>query len=106
MIADATFAHVAIRHFDSPGRFADAAQAVIDLAPRALDTVARWQAVQLTDVTRAEFGRRAAALRWTPEQPIAESISAGAILQPLRYGDHAHDLWTTFNVVQEQHMFY
>jgi hypothetical protein len=101
-VADADFAHVAIRHVDvSAENFIGAARAVAENTPRVLDAVARWQAVALTELAQLEFARRAAALRWEPEQPIAQTLSPGALLAPLRYGDDKRDLWTTFNVVQE-----
>jgi len=101
-VADAAFAHVAIRHLDvSPERFAAAAQAVAESTPRVLETVARWQAVELTPTAREEFARRAAALRWDANQPVTRLLTADKLLAPRRYGDRATDLWTTFNVVQE-----
>lgn len=102
VVADAAFAQVSIRHLDvSPEKFAAAAQAVAESTPRVLETVARWQAVALPPVAREEFARRASALRWTPGRPIARALSPDKLLVPRRYGDHATDLWTTFNVVQE-----
>jgi hypothetical protein len=101
-VADADFAHVAIRHVDvAPEKFIGAARAVAENTPRVLDTVARWQAVALTELAQLEFARRASALRWDPDQPIARAVTPGALMSPLRYGDDKRDLWTTFNVVQE-----
>lgn len=101
-VADSDFAHVSIRHLDvSAEKFACAARAVAENTPRVLELINRWQAVTLSDAAREEFARRAAALRWDPEQPIGRAISPNKLLAPLRYGDAAVDLWTTFNVVQE-----
>lgn len=101
-VADAAFAHVAIRHLDvSAERFAAAAQAVAESTPRVLETVARWQAIGLTATAREEFARKAAALRWEPGQAIARAMSPDKLLRPVRYGDVQTDLRTTFNVVQE-----
>lgn len=102
VVADARFAHVAIRHLDvSAEKFATAAQSVADTTSQVLDVVARWQAVELTPINRHNFATRAATLRWDSEQPIARLLDAGDLLKPLRYGDDKSDLWTTFNVVQE-----
>ncbi|MEO5958936.1 MAG: DUF932 domain-containing protein [Opitutaceae bacterium] len=101
VVADADFAHVAIRHLDvAAEKFAAAAQAVAVSTPRVLDAIARWQAVELTELTQQEFARRAAALRWTPEQPVTRLLGPAALLAPVRYGDDKRDLWKTFNVVQ------
>ncbi len=101
-VADADFAHVSIRHMDvSAEAFAKAAQSVAENTPRALEAVAKWQAVQLPQVSRVEFARRAAALRWDASNPVMQALSPEKLLTPVRYGDAATDLWTTFNVVQE-----
>jgi hypothetical protein len=101
-VADADFAHVSIRHMDvSAEAFAKAAQSVAENTPRAFEAVAKWQAIQLPQVTRVEFARRAAALRWDASNPVMQALSPEKLLTPVRYGDAAADLWTTFNVVQE-----
>ncbi len=101
-VSDADFAHVSIRHFDvSAESFAQAAQAVAQNTPRTLEAVAKWQSVQLSQATRVEFARRAAKLRWDADQPVMKLLSAEKLLTPVRYGDAATDLWTTFNVIQE-----
>jgi hypothetical protein len=101
-VADADFAHVSIRHMDvSAEAFAKAAQSVAENTPRALEAVAKWQAVQLPQITRVEFARRAAALRWDVSNPVMQALNPEKLLTPVRYGDAATDLWTTFNVVQE-----
>jgi hypothetical protein len=101
-VADAQFAHVAIRHLDvSAEKFVAAAQAVAEGTPRVLEVVARWQAVLLTDAGRQDFARRAIALRWDAEQTATRLVTPDKLLAPVRYGDRLTDLWTTFNVVQE-----
>jgi hypothetical protein len=85
VVADADFAHVAIRHMDvSAEAFAKAAQSVAENTPRMLEAVAKWQAV-----------------RWEADQPVTKLLNPEKLLAPVRYGDAATDLWTTFNVVQE-----
>jgi hypothetical protein len=74
---------------------------VAENTPRALEAVAKWQGVQLPQATRVEFARRAASLRWDADQPVKKLLSPEKLLTPVRYGDAATDLWTTFNVVQE-----
>lgn len=101
-VADADFAHVSIRHVDvTAGAFAQAAQSVAEHTPRVVETVARWQSVKPTQATRIEFARRAAGLRWDANQPVMTQLDPEKLLIPVRYGDAATDLWTTFNVVQE-----
>ena len=40
-------------------------------------------------------------MRWDADQPVMKLLSAEKLLTPVRYGDAATDLWTTFNVIQE-----
>ena len=102
VVADADFAHVAIRHMDvSAETFAKAAQSVAESTPRVLEVIARWQSVQLPQPARVEFARRAALLRWDATQPVTRLLSPEKLLTPVRYGDAGTDLWTTFNVLQE-----
>ncbi|ACB77731.1 DUF932 domain-containing protein [Opitutus terrae] len=102
-VADADFAHVAIRHVDvSAEKFAAAAQAVAENTPRVMEVIARWQAVALTPLARHSFAARAMALRWDSAQPVTRLLRPDQLLAPARYGDQATDLWTTFNVVQER----
>lgn len=101
-VADADFAHVSIRHMDvSAEAFARAAHSVAENTPRALEAVAKWRAVLLSQVARVEFARQAAALRWDATNPVMQALSPERLLAPVRHGDAATDLWTTFNVVQE-----
>lgn len=102
VVADAAFAHVAIRHMDvSAEKFAEAARSVAENTPRVLEVIARWQSVELTDPARHEFARRAIELRWGAGDPVGQAISPGTLLSPVRYGDDRRDLWTTYNLVQE-----
>jgi hypothetical protein len=66
-----------------------------------LEVIAKWQAVQLPQPKRVEFAQRAAALRWDATQPVTRLLGPKKLLAPVRYGDAANDLWTTFNVIQE-----
>ena len=102
-VADAEFAHVAIRHVDvAPEKFIGAARAVAENTPRVLDAVARWQAAQLTEAARVDFARRAIALRWDADQTATRLITPHRILEPVRYDDRGADLWRVYNVVQER----
>lgn len=101
-VADADFAHVAIRHVDvSAENFAKAARDIAENTPRVLETVAKWLAIELTPTARIEFARRAIALRWGGDKPIAKLLPPESILLPVRYGDSAANLWVTYNVAQE-----
>jgi hypothetical protein len=89
---------VSIRHVDvSADVFAKAARSVAESTPHVLQTVAKWQGIQLTEAARIEFARRAAALRWNSEQPVMKLLTPTKLLEPLRIGDAGTDLWSVTN---------
>lgn len=63
------------------------------------------RAVTLTEPERVAFGAAAVALRWAPPAPDAPVQSAPVtprqVVAPRRSADIGSDLWSTFNVVQE-----
>ena len=60
-------------------------------------SIDRWSKKQLTRSQRNEFARFAAQLRWND----AQRFSVDELLEPRRADDDRGDLWTTFNIVQE-----
>lgn len=63
------------------------------------EKVNAWGQLDLTSEQRNTFATKAARIRWNkPEDSIPETES---ILQPQRMADEGTNLWTTFNVVQE-----
>jgi len=56
-----------------------------------------WSKKQLSRAQRNEFARFAAQLRWND----AQRFPADELLEPRRADDDRGDLWTTFNIVQE-----
>jgi hypothetical protein len=66
------------------------------------------QGTRLDQREQVAFASAALALKYEPKQTettedeaAAAPITESQILQPKRHGDIANDLWTTFNVVQE-----
>jgi len=57
------------------------------------------QQLQLTYNQAEEFAAQASEIRWPKEDQ--ETIQSSYLLSPRRREDVAHDLWTVFNVVQE-----
>ena len=61
--------------------------------------VTAWAQLSLDSEQRNAFATKAARIRWNkPEDIIPDSVH---ILQPVRTADSGNDLWTTFNVAQE-----
>ena len=64
---------------------------------RAFSQIERWYKIQLTAPQRNQFATIAAQLRWGD----AHMYSAEEILTPRRAEDDHGDLWSTYNIVQE-----
>lgn len=63
------------------------------------EKVTAWGQLPLNVAQRNEFAIKAARIRWNkPEDIIPDPVH---ILQPVRTADSGNDLWTTFNVAQE-----
>jgi uncharacterized protein DUF932 len=107
MVAEASIMSIIIRH---TGRIlqdvvAGSEQLTGD-AGKALGTVKAWQQLQLTDGERSAFAQSAHALRFADADgkvtsPVGLAITPDRLLEAHRYQDHGKDLWTTFNVTQE-----
>jgi hypothetical protein len=97
ILADSTFAKISIKHSgDVIGRVIDATAEIVREVPRIAHQVEEMQAVKLTDSERAAFAESALLLR-----DSTLPVRADQVLRPRRYADNNADLWTTFNVVQE-----
>lgn len=103
VVSDATMQHLSIRHvgFD-PHKVVAASLGMAEVIPMVLETMASWQDRVLTDAEKAELAERALGIRW--EDTASAPIHPGKLLTPRRYEDGSNDLWTVWNVVQENLM--
>jgi hypothetical protein len=75
---------------------------VIDEAQKALAAPQDWSQIEMGRDARAVFAEAAHVLRFgDAEGEVNTPIVPDQLLQTRRYEDRATDLWTTFNVVQE-----
>lgn len=75
---------------------------VITTAQAELDTALSWSGLQLPAPARLAFAESARMIRLgDAEGEVDSPIKAEAFLVPRRSEDRASDLWTTFNVIQE-----
>jgi hypothetical protein len=63
------------------------------------NTVHAWSKRTLTQDERFNFARQASVIRWGNEK--ANEFEAKELLLPRRASDNKSDLWSTFNVIQE-----
>lgn len=111
VVADSTFNRVSVRHSKyAAGRVVEGSYQVIDEVPMIAGEVETMQAITLSDAEKYIFAR--AALQYALPAPTdnksqivtTEGELVRQALRPMRNDDHADDLWTTYNIVQEKIM--
>ena len=98
VVDDATFARLSIRHTGNV--LDDVRKGADDIAkelPRIMGEVEEMQTIELTPDERGVFARAAMSLKFDESLPVEPF----QVLAARRYGDQESDLWTTFNVIQE-----
>ena len=75
---------------------------VLDTAQRALEAPDKWSRIQLDTAERDAFAEAAHVARFADaEGNVATPIKPAQLLLPRRAADSGSDLWSTFNVIQE-----
>lgn len=94
---------VKVRHSgDVMGKVIEGTYRVVQEAEQLLAAPADWGALRLSPDHRNAFAQAAHVLRFgDAEGNVTTAIKPAALLEPRRAADRATDLWTTFNVVQE-----
>lgn len=94
---------VKVRHSgDVTGKVIEGTFHVIDEAQKALAAPADWSAIPMKPEAKEVFAEAAHVLRFgDAEGNVTTAIEPAALLRPRRYDDRADDVWTTYNVVQE-----
>lgn len=81
---------------------ANGAANVLAQGPRVIDQVRNWQGITLNQDERMAFAEGAHVVRFSDGQGEVDTpIKAGQLLHARRPADAGTDLWSTFNVVQE-----
>jgi len=105
VVQDATVDQVKVRHSgDALWNVIEGTYRVLESAERVLEAPVKWGAIPLDEPERIAFAAKAHALRFGEGEkmaPMAGSVSSLQLLDHQRDGDKGHDLWTVFNVVQE-----
>lgn len=76
----------------------ESASEIIDIIPEAIGIAQTWQDIKISQDQQRVYAESAALLRWDQEKM---SIKPDRLLIPKRQQDTNNDLWTTFNVIQE-----
>jgi hypothetical protein len=106
MVGD-TFNAVKVRHSgDAVGNVIEGAYSVLEEAPKVAEAVDRFKSVRLGDPEALLLAQAAHEMRFPNaylegEAAVAAPVEASKLLRPRRSADREQDLWTTFNVLQE-----
>lgn len=95
---------VKVRHSgDVVGNVIEGSFEVIDSIKRVIPVIEDWKRLDLTYEQRKAYAESALGLRWDADEHgnVQAPISAVALLTPKRFEDRKDNLWTTFNVAQE-----
>ena len=95
-----------VRHTgDTAAKVVEGTYRVLQTAERALTAPQDWPKIMLEDAERQAFAESAHQLRFADaEGKVTTPVVAEQLLFPRRLDDREHDLWKTFNVVQENAM--
>lgn len=87
---------------DLIGRVLEGAYEIVEDFPLIADKVEAWSSIQLDGHQRLALAKAALPLRFDADETTgAYPIDPDQLLYPRRYGDRNVDLFTTFNVIQE-----
>jgi hypothetical protein len=94
---------VKVRHTgDVTGKVIEGTYSVISEAQKALAAPDGWSALPMSRDARGAFAEAAHVLRFGDEDGnVTTTVEPGQLLQVRRGADQGQDLWTTYNVVQE-----
>lgn len=100
-----TFGEVKVRHSGNAiGEVIEGAYRVLEDAPLVAEQVTAWKGITLQDAERQALADAAHVLRFPKAGQEGEApapVQADALLRRRRIEDSGRDLWTAFNVVQE-----
>jgi|15BtaG_2_1085339.scaffolds.fasta_scaffold00814_20 hypothetical protein len=100
VVSERDFGQVKLRHIGfSEDEVINASEAVIHNVSRLSEIVDSWQNIFLPKAAKKKFAEEATAIRWENEATARDMVES--ILSPRREQDKGDDIWTVYNVVQE-----
>ena len=98
VISESDFGKIHIRHIGfEPEQVKEASRQLVMNSGRIADKIHRWKEVELTPRSRLDFFTDAAKIRFeNPNEGVVRDMATAR-----RQEDSRNDLWTTFNVAQE-----
>lgn len=103
VVADSTVATVRLSHVNlTMDRVLDASHSILGAASKVRDTIADWKQTPISPEDAMHLAEQGIKLRWSNElTPDQYPVTPATLLRRQRADDQPKDLWTTFNVVQE-----
>ena len=98
IVGDECFSRKVKHQGDVINNVVKAANDLIEIAPISVKKAIEWQGVELKPEQSKVFAEVASTLKWEVDQV---PLTPTQILKPRRFDDNKNDLWTTFNVIQE-----
>ena len=98
IVGDEMFCRRVKHQGDVIERVVEAANDLIEIVPISVEKAKEWQGIELKFDQKIAFAQAALSLKWDGEETL---ITPNQALEPRRLADAKHDLWTTFNVLQE-----
>ncbi len=100
IVSDATFASIKVKHCGSNvvDDVIEGTYEVVKATPALMGTVEEWRSIALTDQQRLAYAKAALHVRWKEDDA---PIMPAQLVAPRRDDDKTNDLFTTYNVVQE-----
>jgi len=96
-VCDSVINSIRTRHTGNADAVIEASFEVVEQMPKAIDSVESFQRLQLTAPEQTAFANAALQLRYDDQAPVTPA----QVATPRRYEDREQNLWSTFNVVQE-----
>lgn len=86
-------------HGNAIEKVVEGAKEIIEIFPKAVEVAGKWQTMRLTDPQRSAYAESALQLKWEENEDLI--VSPTELLKAKRWEDRENNLWTTFNVLQE-----
>ena len=102
MVSEGLIEKIHIRHVGSIiDRVINESTRLLENAPKIMETVEQWRAIQLSQQEQLILAEESHKLRFDEESNLALQIAPEKLLTVRRFDDSGTDLWSTFNRIQE-----
>jgi hypothetical protein len=101
IVGDNVFCRRVKHQGDVVEKVVEAANDLIEIVPISVEKATEWKTIILKPEHKIAYAESAMSIKWEANENNKFPVDAQQLLSPRRLGDTNNDLWTTFNVVQE-----